>query len=91
MSKDNDNLNHDKTQEIIQQYQNTMKNLIKEKGLNHQSLEKHLSDVMNQLSNEVRKMTGDLLKGVNEEKKTVPAPAVEKKPGSTPQKRKSNC
>jgi|GEM_PF-5510048 len=91
MNKDNHKQDHDKTQEIIQHYQNTLKNLIKEKGLNHKNLEKHLSDVMNQLSNEVRKMTGDLLKEVNEEKKTVPAPAVEEKPGSTPQKRKSNC
>jgi len=36
-------------------------------------------------------MRGDFLKEENEEKKTVPAPAVEEKPGSTSQKRKSNC
>ena len=68
MSKDNHKQDHDKTQEIIQHYQNTLKNLIKGKGLNHQSLEKHLSNMMNQLSNEMRKMTGDLLKEVNEKK-----------------------
>lgn len=84
MSKDNPKQVNDKTQEIIQQYQNTLKNLIKERGLNHQSLEKNLNDVMNQLSIEVRKMTGDVLKEVNEEKKTAPAPTAEGKPGSTP-------
>ncbi len=74
--RDNDN-----TREIMGQYKENMRILIKQGKLTHRELEKHLTDVMNKMSQEVRKTTTELLKEAeeNEEKKTVPARGVDKK------------
>lgn len=81
MSDERKNRDNRNMQEIIEQYKESMRTLIKQGKLNHRELEKHLTDVMNQMSQEVQKTTAELLKEADakEEKKTVPARDVDKK------------
>jgi len=81
MSNEKKNRDNSNMQEIMGQYKKSMRTLIKQGKLNHRQLEKHLTDVMNQLSQEVQKTTAEVLKEADakEEKKTVLARDVDKK------------
>ena len=81
MSKEKKSHDNHNMLEIMNQYQDSLRTLIQQGKLNHRELEKHLTDVMNQMSQEVQKRTGELLKEAKakEEKKTAPARAADKK------------
>ena len=74
MSQENEN---QKISEIMNQFKKTMKAHIGEGTFNHQVLEKQLSDVMKQLSQEVQQSAGELLKEAKVEKKTANAPTAD--------------
>lgn len=68
-----------RVKELAEQYKNDMKKLIREKKLDHKSLESNLSGVLDQMNEEMRKLTVDLIAEEQEEKKTARAPVVDKK------------
>ena len=60
MSKER-KISDDKVQEIVNQYRESFRADLQQGKFNHRSLEKHLNDVMNRLSEEMRKEACDLL------------------------------
>ena len=78
---------NNKLMEIMGKYQEDMRTLIQQGELNHRSLEKHLSDVIDQLSNEVKRRTGELLEEIKvTTEKKLPLPPMRRRNQS---KRKS--
>lgn len=75
MSKEKESHDNHKMQEIMNQYQDSMRRLIQQGKLGHRELEKHLTDVMNQLSQEVQEKTRELLEEAEaKQKKNCPCP-----------------
>jgi gas vesicle protein len=69
----------DRIKDLAEQYKNDIKQLLREGRFNHNSLERHLSNVINQVNEEIRIITEELI--VEEQvKKTAPAPSVDEKP-----------
>lgn len=64
---------------LVKQYKENMKTLIRERKLDHRSLEQHLSFVIGSVNEEIKKIMGDLIKEEEAEKKTVPARSAGKK------------
>lgn len=90
MSNEKKNDNNQKTQEIMNQFEDSLRTVIREGKFGHRELEKHLNNVMQQMSEEVRNRTMEMLKELEaeEEKKTVSAHSAAKKPRSMREKQK---
>lgn len=90
MSNEKKNDNNHRTLEIMNRFEDSLRTVIREGKFGHRELEKHLNNVMQQMSEEVRNRTSEMLKEIEakEEKKTVPAHSAVKKPRSMRKKQK---
>jgi len=85
---ENKNAHDEAIRVLVEQYKENMKNLIQEGKFNHRSLEQHLSSVIGSVNEEIKKITEDLVKEEEIEKKTVPVRSAVKKPRSMRKKQK---
>ncbi len=80
-------------QRILDQYKDTMRSLVKQGKLTHRELEKNLTDVIDQMASEAKKVTAEIIEeevrdARKKNTKNVPAPVVEGKPESMPKTQK---
>lgn len=85
---ENKNGNGDAVKVLVEQYKENMKTLIREGKLNHGRLEQHLSFVIGSVNEEIKKITEELIKEEEFEKKTATARFAGKKQKSMQRRRK---
>jgi predicted DNA-binding ribbon-helix-helix protein len=86
-SKEND------IQRLMEQYKETMRSLVKQGKLTHRELEKNLTDVIEQMSLEAKKVTAEIIEeevtdARKKNTKNLPVRVVEEKPESMPKTKK---
>jgi polyhydroxyalkanoate synthesis regulator phasin len=86
-SKEND------IQRLMEQYKETMRSLVKQGKLTHQELEKNLTDVIDQMVLETKKVTTEIIEEEiqtqgKKNKRNLPVRVVEEKPESMPKTKK---